>query len=685
MPSDIAENLARFPAAPAHIRTSSLLSVRPTFATFPKSTKANNLLQSIGLPVGVVVRPFAEQDVPVADFTSFGDKMIRCRKCTAYINPFCTFSEGGRKWMCSLCRYSNETPKSYYCPADESGLRQDINDRQELLNCSIDLLATPEFLKSPPMRPVIVFLLDFSYAAVSSGLLGVMCDAALAALENLKENDALHVAVVGFDNNVYLTNFGENAAGTPRIVVVPDVVNELCNINDSFRLEPIELPCAVRECVVPLKFCFDQLCTLLQELPNTFASTKEVGCAFGGALSASVTLLSRTGGKIISSICSIPSNGEGKLKQRFDMGSLSGKPNEYTVCSVGNDWYKQRALVCSSCNISFDLVAGGTDDLDLATISPLCRYTSGNIVRASPANMSGMTEQVQLMIERAVAFDSVFRVRSSNGVVIQNFYGHCHVKEPDLLSLPIATTDSTYGIELKIPHDYLLKFVYLQFASVYTTPSQERRIRVHTVQLRVSQNPTDVINSIDSFGMASFLCRSCVDLAGSSPFEQAQAKTNERLATALRFCQTHLTAVGQTPGAGQLLIPVSMQFIPQILNGFYRLPAVCLGSKTPIRPDERIASMSTVMTCSPEALAAISAMWCYTVYSPGHRVEELPMQMHSSISCFRNDGMYFVNLGVSLVLWYGTMVHPEILKLFGLHQMRKTTRQAARSTSPRTN
>jgi len=47
-----------------------------------------------------------EEPVPVVDFGASGP--IRCRRCGAYINPFCTFTDNGRSFICRVCEVSNE-------------------------------------------------------------------------------------------------------------------------------------------------------------------------------------------------------------------------------------------------------------------------------------------------------------------------------------------------------------------------------------------------------------------------------------------------------------------------------------------------------------------------------------------------------------------------------------------------
>ncbi len=59
------------------------------------------------LPIGVIAHPFGESPdpIPVVDFARIGRfGVIRCPRCRTYINPFCQFTEGGRRMICNVCR-----------------------------------------------------------------------------------------------------------------------------------------------------------------------------------------------------------------------------------------------------------------------------------------------------------------------------------------------------------------------------------------------------------------------------------------------------------------------------------------------------------------------------------------------------------------------------------------------------
>lgn len=58
------------------------------------------LVTQSSLPFGLCVHPLAQhrslpKEVPLVDFGTTG--VIRCKRCRTYINPFVTFSDGGRR------------------------------------------------------------------------------------------------------------------------------------------------------------------------------------------------------------------------------------------------------------------------------------------------------------------------------------------------------------------------------------------------------------------------------------------------------------------------------------------------------------------------------------------------------------------------------------------------------------
>ncbi|PSS14591.1 Protein transport protein Sec24-like [Actinidia chinensis var. chinensis] len=146
--------------------------LRLTTSAIPNS---QSLTSRWHLPLGAVVCPLAEapdgEEVPIVNFATTG--IIRCRRCRAYVNPYVTFTDGGRKFRCNICALLNDVPGDYFAQLDASGTRIDLNERPELTKGSVDFIAPAEYMVRPPMPPLYFFVIDVSISAVSSGMLEV--------------------------------------------------------------------------------------------------------------------------------------------------------------------------------------------------------------------------------------------------------------------------------------------------------------------------------------------------------------------------------------------------------------------------------------------------------------------------------------------------------------------------------
>ena len=66
----------------------------------------DELAKLAAIPLGIIIQPLADlhpkdTKVPIVDFGESGP--VRCKRCRAYINPFCVFTQGGSKFTCNLC------------------------------------------------------------------------------------------------------------------------------------------------------------------------------------------------------------------------------------------------------------------------------------------------------------------------------------------------------------------------------------------------------------------------------------------------------------------------------------------------------------------------------------------------------------------------------------------------------
>jgi protein transport protein SEC24 len=147
---------------------------------------------------------------------------IRCSRCKAYINPFMRFVDQGRRFICNLCGFSNDTPREYICNLGPDGRRRDADDRPELCRGTVEFVASKEFLVRDPMPAVYFFLIDVSMNAIQTGSTAAACSAISQAISDLPEGPRTMVGIATFDSAIHFYSL-KRAQQQPLMLIVPDV------------------------------------------------------------------------------------------------------------------------------------------------------------------------------------------------------------------------------------------------------------------------------------------------------------------------------------------------------------------------------------------------------------------------------------------------------------------------------
>jgi len=156
--------LKRVPATPG-IRPEPMPAF--TRSTLTRIPKTQAVASRTKLSFGVTVTPFpiGADPVPVA---SPAAPILRCTRCRTYLNPYVEQMDAGTRWKCNLCYAVNDFPATY----DYDLQTQQPVDRRskvELLSPVYEFVAPQEYMVRPPQPPAYLFLLDATYAAISSG------------------------------------------------------------------------------------------------------------------------------------------------------------------------------------------------------------------------------------------------------------------------------------------------------------------------------------------------------------------------------------------------------------------------------------------------------------------------------------------------------------------------------------
>lgn len=621
-------------------------NMRPTVMGVPNSTALRLRWQ---LPLGVIVRPMADEalgrSVPVIPLGSHG--IVRCRRCRTYMNPFCQWVDGGRRFKCNVCAMLNEVPVEYFSTLDANGIRRDIAERPEL-NCgTVEWVAPQEYMVRPPMPPVYLFVIDVSAAAFACGMVSVVASTIKACLDQLPGDERTLVGFITYDAHLHFYNLKANLAA-PQMLVVTE-------LDDPFLPLPDDL-------LVNLTDSRELVDALLDALPNGYTPSTSNDVAMGPALQAAYLVMGHLGGKLLLFQAGLPSLGPGRLKPSRDNLSLYNTEREAQLRNPEDAFFKRYAGEASSRQITLDVFLGTNGYADLASLSSIPRYTCGQVYYY-PSFHGGrdgkrLSAELTRNLTRPTAWEAVMRIRCSRGLKISSFHGHFFNRSTDLLALPTCDPDKTFAVQ--ISHEETMvqgPVAFVQCALLHTSSNGERRIRVHTMMLPVLSELSELYRAADGAATACLLAKLGVEKSLMAKLDDTRQALLTKLSLTLKEYRLLHGAHVRNPGA--LIYPSTLRYMPSYLLGLVKSTAF-RGTGRDVAADERSAAAHSLMAAPVDDTLLLAYPDIYDVSQAegtwgteqGGKVV-LPPMVPPSLGFFRADGAYLINNGHLLVLWLG--------------------------------
>eukprot|EP00605_Chrysophyceae_sp_TOSAG23-4_P001379 GSChrysophyteH1.ASY1.ANO1.1499.1 assembled CDS len=580
------------------------------------------------VPLGVVVSPMA------------GDR------CRTYINPFVAWTDGGRRWRCNMCGMLNDVPSSYFSQLDSNGRRRDQAKRPELSRCSVEFVAPGDYMVRPPQPPVYLICIDVSAVSVANGMLSTACDAIKEGLSELAKYPRTQVGFITFDSSIHFYNLKSNLSA-PQMMVVSDI-------------SEIIVPHITDDLLVSLEESRAVIETLLDSIPTMFTNSQTTATCTGPALQAAKRVISHLGGKIMLFQSSLPSYGEGALKQR-ENPRMMGTEKEHLMLAAENQWYMDNAIDFSRLQICVDVYLFSGQYTDVATIGVLPKVTGGTCyyypAYHTMRDAQKFHKEVVHNLTRPTGFESVMRVRATRGIRISNFYGNHYIRGQDLLALPNCTSDSTFTLDFTYDEPVLTaSAITVQAALLYTSMAGERRIRVHTMLIPVTQSTPEMLDSLDIDVAVNIMSKQAIDIAQKSGIEVARRRVHENTTDIIRNAKTEL--------------PQTLSFLP--LYSMSLMKNVVMRGGSDIRLDERAFFQLLVQNMTVEQ----SIVFIYPRMFSIHDMDDLmagPFNTRLPGTCnltsenLTSDGIFLLETGSDLFMWIGSGSNPLIIQsLFGV-------------------
>ncbi|GMM52558.1 COPII subunit [Starmerella bacillaris] len=634
---------------------------RSTLNVIPSSP---SLLKKSKLPLALVVRPFiglrdSDEQIPLIE-----DMCIaRCRRCRAYINPFAQYTKGDYRWQCNICGCANDVPQNFDWDVQSSKTKNRW-ERSELNYGIVDYVANSDYLARPPQPPTYVFLIDVSVNAVHNGMVNCVAETLRQTLHSLPNSDnCTRVAFIAVDGALNYFQFPLPNPLKPderqdaRMLVVSDLEDPFLPTNSGT--------------LVNLTECMPVIERFLESLPSLFANTYSSNSAMGSALKASLGLVKSIGGKVVCITSSLPSVGLGKLQPRDERKHL-GQKSEHQLLQPANNFYKSFAVDCNKAQVTVDMFLVSNNYQDVATLSNLPKYTAGSTFFYPGWSAKKHSDSLKLQAElgghlsQELGFEGMFRARATTGLHPSQFSGHFFVRSSDLMTFPTVSRHHSYVIELNLDETIKKPYVTIQGAFLYTSSHTERRIRVMTMQVPVSDQLSAVYASADQQAIAMWFAHTASEKALQSGFDAAHELINTRIAEIFKVFRTDVLNV-HTGTSSTLSLSSNLMLLPLLAYALKK--NVGLRRNNQILSDIRANALDLLQTLPMPNLIKLLYPEFYALHElpdeaglpdeNGNIV--LPQRLNLTGEVLQSHGLYLLDDGQVMFIWVGNDVVPNLL------------------------
>ncbi|URD93670.1 protein transport protein Sec24-like [Musa troglodytarum] len=618
-----------------------------------------DLLSTSSMPLALMVQPLAlphssEEPIQIVDFGESGP--VRCSRCKGYINPFMKFIDHGRRFICNLCGFTNDTPRDYYCNLGPDGRRRDADERPELSRGTVEFVATREYMVRDPMPAVFFFLIDVSMNAVQTGATAAACSAISQSLADLPDGPRTMVGIATFDCTIHFYNLGR-ASQQPLMLIVPDVHDVYTPLHTDI--------------IVQLAECRQSLEQLLENIPNIFENNKVAESAFGAAIKAGFLALKPTGGKLLVFQSVLPSVGIGSLSSREAEGRTNvsaGDKETHKLLQPADKTLKAMAGEFAEYQVCVDMFITTQTYVDIASISVVPGTTGGQVYYYYPfsalSDPGKLYNDLRWNISRPQGFEAVMRVRCSQGLQVQEYSGNFCKRIPTDIDLPGIDCDKTIMVTFK--HDD--KFQEnsecgFQCALLYTTVYGQRRIRVINLSLPCTSMLSNLFRSADLDTQFACFLKQAASIIPVSSLSQVREHITNLCINILHAYRKYCATVSSS---GQLILPEALKLLP-----LYTLAlAKSIGLRNDARLDDRSYWVSLVTSLSISLAIPLVYPRMITIHNLTAKEDDeslLPPSIPLSSEHINDDGIYLLENGEDGLIYIGNMANPETLQqIFGV-------------------
>jgi protein transport protein SEC24 len=629
-----------------------------------------------GVPIAVSINYYGDpyfdgEPIPTISFGS--NPIVRCKDCRAYVNPFIRFTDGGTRWIWNFWGCYNNVDNYYYSPLT-GGVRNDIEERNELQYGSVDFLASADYMNRPPMAPTFLFVFDVSKSALDTGYLPIATGTIIKAIEadSIPGGERTVVGFLTYDDKVHYYNL-KSTLKQPQMIV---------NTDDDHDFLPMP-----EDLMVNLMDSKDLILELLNQLPVMFSDSIEYDTNMDHVVKSIGILTKATGAKVFLFESS-------PISAKFPHLQVTQKPgvkDRPELIKSTIHLFKNYAVELSHHYVSIDQFALWSHNTfkNIATMSDLSRYTHGRFYYYPKFNskLHGIKfdQEFYISLTGKAAWEAVGRIRVSGGYRQISTLGNYLVKARthDLLSLPVCDENRVFfyelekfeenqdGVRKKSPANYsttMNTHIFVQTALLYTSAEGERRIRVHNLAMPFSDVVTEPYEHSDMSALASLYLKKGIDNLETLNPNFLSTRSYIEMWYSNMLSSIHRLYRNNAPETVDYLVWYCMGTLKnEVFN-----PSMNIQANAYV---DQINSLRYHLRhmCWDEVMLAIWPQ-LFQVNDEQLSQEALPGLLNLSRSWLESTGIYILNNWFTVYLWIGSQVDSFFLdQLFGVQNFDELT------------
>lgn len=635
--------------------------------TIPKN---EHMRSATKLPLGITLQPFAqlipEAVIPLCDATQENGP-LRCNRCRAYINPGFQFTHDSAV-ICNICKVKNKLPAEHFAPLGPDGQRSDIASRVELFKGCVDF-AVPDFYnvnKNEKALPLhYVFLIDVSLLANENNSSLAAVEGVRTAIEHIADFQTnCKIAIISYDSKLKFYNLRPELEGAQEYVVtetdnvfLPFYHGLFVKPQDSMRVINDTLR-KISEFITMDKYCHvPQVC---------------YGSALEAAKLALDTATNKQGGKIICTLNSLPTNGNGNLILRKDDTSKN-----HLRCD--NEFYRKFARDMLSTYVSLDLYITSAAFVDMVSVAHPVLVTSGSLkyyphFRYDQDEFTLVNDMLE-NVSKIVGYQSILKVRCSNGLGIYQYYSESVDGSDRDPIIPVLTTDTTIDILLK----YVEKMkegtdLHFQAALLYTDIDGNRKVRSINTNGAVSGNIREVFKFLNQNVIMRIMIKDVLNVLGDCDFVKIRQSIDDKMVEVL----TQYRALISGNSSSQLVLPDTLKTLPTYMLAFQKSELMKPNVQS-TRGNDRVYDLFKYHTFNGAQLSyklypqiipthVLLEEKDLSFYDANYKLLQIKpstlenISVRNSHSQFVNGGCYFIFKGDIVYLWFNENTNRLLLK-----------------------